>query len=120
MDYQSEPTMERSTPEVTHAIFPILELKYDNREFFDSFFETYQSVLQHHVYGSGHFFEIVTDGRMLFFWKTERVLEHSQFNLDDKATPTSEEDNENGYTIFRLFKLDLHLTYENSLKKGCE
>lgn len=45
MDYQSEPNIERSTPEKTHALFPILELNYDNREYFDEFFEAYKAIM---------------------------------------------------------------------------
>ena len=56
---------------------------------------------------------------MLFFWKTERVVSHSVFNPDD-ATPRFNEDNEiaNGYTIFRLFRLDLHVKRGSEYEKA--
>ena len=100
MDMQHGPEKRADLPKST-CLFAALEtirLQYVDDEAFSAFQKKYACVMQQECCGSGgRFFEFVTDGRMLFFWKLERNISEEIVNQES-----------GGYSYFRLFKLDLH------------
>lgn len=111
LDLQFDSLSTISAPRTLFASLETIKVEYEDEKDYARFYGRYKYIMQQEccsMYG-GRFFEIITDGGMLYYWKFERFLEPGAPRHDSK-----------GKSVFKLYRLNMDALLANKSGENTE